>query len=370
MSINTKIVDGGGTRKTAEVAESIDNGRGLKVFTYDGITKTNSARTSTNNIYGIEMNIGGTITGTPDNVHNGTDNTYWTGSILSGAPGEFIFNSTDQAQSGTRSINATGSDNNDQAIFTISSTIDLSNYTSVSGGIHIISWPTSGTDKNVRFYFRNGGTAVGTEVSLSSYINIGIFNTWQNFKIPLSAFSLGSTIVDELVMRTVDIGGGAPPDYYIDELKINDNSSSAEISYSIAPSLGEVWEVNNLGFVFADQFAGTLSNGTMPAIPYDSILGVPALSNGVLLRRIQNEEVLFSSVMKDTLEFIGGASETSFISGSDGTNTWMKITRIFPGTFLLIGDLNDRLEIVIQDDLRGLLRMRTTSGIQIITKST
>jgi hypothetical protein len=63
----------------------------------------------------IDMNIDPTGSGTDENIHNGLDNTYWTASNLVGA--NFVFNSTDQANGGTQSIDATATVNNDAALF-------------------------------------------------------------------------------------------------------------------------------------------------------------------------------------------------------------------------------------------------------------
>lgn len=369
MGINTKIVDGGGTNKAVEAHTTKDHGTGLKVYTFDGISKENSSRPYTNPVNGIDMNVNGVSTGTPEQIHNGTDNPYWTGSILSGNPGEYVFDSTNQAQSGTRSIQSTASDNNDQAMFTRASVIDLDGYLTLTGGIYIVAWPTSGSDKDYRFYWRDGGSTTGVEVQLKNYINTGLFNQWQNFTIPLADFQVTDNTVDELVMRTVDISGGSAPDVYFDNLRLQEDAPGNDIVYSIAPSPGELWEVMNLTWIFADNITGTVSDGTMPGLAYDKILGVNGLSNGITIRRIQDGEIKFSAVVRDLLEIIGLAAPTQFISGSDGTNSWIRITKEFPGTFILNGDTQDSIEISINDDLSGLLRYRMTSNIRIITET-
>ena len=66
------------------------------------------------------MNVDGSVGGSADGVHNGTDSVLWTGSAISGT---WDFASTAQAKAGTKSIDATATANGDQGLLTRASSI-------------------------------------------------------------------------------------------------------------------------------------------------------------------------------------------------------------------------------------------------------
>ncbi len=107
MTIKTIIGDGSGTGKKMDLFKR--NGHtGAVVFT-DTIKKfTVNGLPFFNPTSGISMNIDASFSGTPVEIHDGEDNTYWTGSSVAGT--KFTFNSTDRANSGTNSVITTCGD--------------------------------------------------------------------------------------------------------------------------------------------------------------------------------------------------------------------------------------------------------------------
>lgn len=360
MSLRTKIL-GNNDSKTVDVLKNSYTANGLVTISYPGIIETNGGGFFTNSVYGADMNIDGSTSGV-ENIHNGADHTYWT--AAAGA-GTWNFSSTTVAYSGSQSIDATAAVDNDFAVFTRSSTLELNNHVSFKGAIYISSWSTAGTDKDVRVFFRNSGTPVTDEFQLKSVIDIGTVGSWQLFDIPLESFNVTSPTADELVVRIVDTGAGAPPDVYLDNLQLSLSGSPA--IFSFGPGVGVKWRVNNIQNTIVDAYTSTLTDGTMSKIPYNGFLGVSTLTNGIVNRRIQNEQVRFSTVYRDFINLIEAPGETQIICGSDGTNTWVKRVQKFPGYVELDGTLNDRFEYVISDDLSGLIRFRTACNYQIIS---
>jgi hypothetical protein len=70
----------------------------------------------------------------------------------------------------------------------------------------------------------------------------------------------------------------------------------------------------------ADEYAGTVSDGTMANIPYDKFLGV-ALTNGLLYTRRRNGSIAKVITWKKLIDFMTNSNARITGSGSDGTNT-------------------------------------------------
>jgi len=117
------------------------NGNGLYVITDPKTELTITGGPMTNATYGQEMAQDGSASGTPDKVHNGTDDALWTASAISGT---WVFDSTDQAHTGTKSIDATATVNDSVAQFAKGSDLTISSYNSITGWIYATSWPVVG----------------------------------------------------------------------------------------------------------------------------------------------------------------------------------------------------------------------------------
>jgi hypothetical protein len=298
------------------------------------------------------MNQNIAFSGTPDGIHDGTDSVLWTGSNLVGA--NFVFDSTAQAKAGTKSVDGTATVNADEALFTRSSAIDSSGYAALSGSIYLTSWATSGT-KEVSLRVRLAAVDVGVSVNLSDYIDTTIFNTWQDFVIPVVDFGLLGSNMDELVVQTVDIGGGAPPDYYLDELDWQETGGAE--TYLVEPTANHRYSITTMTIAMADAYVSTLTDGTHQKLPYNQLLGVSELSTGIQFKLTTDDTVRFNSLFKHHLDFMGFPG-TEVQSGGDGTNTWATYNYTFDPPFVMDARKGDKLEVIINDNLSGLLRLR------------
>jgi hypothetical protein len=319
-----------------------------------------------NETYGVDMSQNGSTGGTPDGIHDGTDTALWTASALSGT---WTFNSTDQAQAGTQSVDATSTTNNDEALFTRASTVDLSTYASISGYIYITAWPTVGT-KDVRLRFRAGGIDDTSTIDLSSYTDTTLLNTWQAFNIPLSAFTIPNQIVDELVVTTIDIGGQPAPEYYLDNLQLEQTGSP--VVFKIKPDVGERMVVHNLNITMVypsdaiTTVAGATENSPNFNLPYNTFGHLAALTNGMAYNRYRDGVIEASFIFRRHFDLYRLPTATVDSIFSDGTNTmikWMFDFRHNP--FELNSKRDDRIELTISDDLSGLLEFETFAGASI-----
>ena len=349
--IKSKLQDGEGKSHFAGVRHTDTFGNGLKTYTYQGNPLGLGQRFLTNEIYGDALNQNATTGGTPDKVHDGIDSSLWTASAISGT---WTFNSTTVAHAGTRSISAIATVNNSVAQLDKGANLVLANYVTLTGWIYLTGWSSSGT-KHVEIY--GWDTALATQVSLTlnidDYINTGTLNTWQKFSIPFVDLGFTAPTLDAVRIRTVDLGAGPPPNYYLDDIQFEETGGS--IVYSVGPPKGEKWCVKGFNYIMADAYTGAVTNGTMPSIPYTGFLGVPTLTNGTTVRRIQFDEIQFSNTTTDFIDYIATAAPKQISSGSDGTNTWVRLEAAFIDPVVLNGDKGDKYELVVNDDLTGLL---------------
>jgi hypothetical protein len=348
-------IQGGTSHKPADVKNTKEFGNGLKVFTYTGERLYDRSAFFTNETYGSDMNQDASTGGTPDRVHNGIDTILWTASAIAGT---WTFNDPAQAHISAQSIGATATVNNDVAQIAKGSNLTIANYVSLTGWIYITGWSTSGTKQvNVVGWDTGTAAAVSSSVNIGNYVDTTTLNTWQKFTIPFADFGFTSTTLDAIRITTVDIGAGPPPNYYLDDIQFEQTGGS--IIYEAGPQPGEVWEVNNINVVFADAYAGTVTNGTMPSIPYDGFLGVSTLTSGIVFKVTQGGQSLGSSTYTDFIDIMSMAERVSYQSGSDGTNTWLRVDIEYPHHFRLEGKNRDKLEVTINDDLTGLLHFRS-----------
>lgn len=361
--IKTQLVDGEGTGAHAHVHQRDELPSGLFVYTREYYNRVGQTKAAVNPTFGADMNQDVAFSGTPENVHNGIDNTYWTASALSGT---WTFNSTAQAFAGTRSIDATATTANDEAQFEDGTSTDLSGFTAFSGAIYIARWDNTG--KNVELEVRNAGVLVGNSVSLSNYIDTGVLNSWQTFTIPVADFGTAATI-NQMVVRTIDTGGGPPPDYYLDALAFQETGSA---TYTIVPDNSSLFEVTALRFTFVDAYDNRLADSPTPRLAYNQFLALSQLTNGINVTSTVSGKAQFNNTFRSLVDFLT-IPGVQIDSGGDGTNTWLTIDVPFVFPLVLNSTRSDKIEVTLSDDLSGLLLFRTISRgakISLLTQET
>ena len=345
------IIQTDGTRSVHVVNPYDTLPNGTIVYTHPYVNDLSAGTFFVNPVHGVDMNKDGAFAGTPDKIHNGIDDILWTGSALSGT---WDFNSAVQKKTGTYSVDATATTNNSEALFTRSSTINLGNYLAVTGHIYITDWSTAGSAKEVELRIRNGGVDVGNTILLRDFLNVGLFNTWQKFTIPIDLLGTGPADIDEMVIKTVDNGGGQAPSYYLDDMQWEETAGS--LSYSLPVPPGFEFFLEEISFAAAGPLDSTLANGTTQNIPYDKFVG-ETLTNGVLLQ-VQSDEGLFNAaIFTNHIEFMTTPA-MEFQSGGDATNTWVRYYTRYKSPPSVSGDKNGKFTVIINDDLSNLLYFR------------
>lgn len=341
--------------KTGKQATVVNSGEenALVVATRPLKTFRNKIEFFSNPDHGYNMNIACGFGGVPVPVHNGIDNVYWTGSVIVGT---WVFDSAAQAHAGAKSVDATATVNNSVAQFTKAVAIDLSIYSAITGWIYLSSWDDRGT-KGIQLYGWDTGTSslVGIEVNLKDYINIGLTDSWQKFVISLYDMNLIDETIDALRIKTIDVGLGVPPDYYLDDIQVEETVYPTE--FTIKPDPDKWLHVNSYSIFLVDAYATTLADATMPFLSYDKLLNIASLENGILYQRNIDGEVSLSFPFRnlgDILMFPGAKIESY---GADATNAFLKILVDLREPIVLRAENDDNISFQVADNLTGLIKL-------------
>ncbi len=314
-----------------------------------------AAKFFTNATYGADMNKNAGFTGTPVPVHNGTDNTYWTATNISGT--NFVFDSTAQAYTGTHSIDATATTDGNTMQLANGSPYSTGSYIAITGAIYLTGWATE--DDNIRVRLRLDGVNVGNTVLLSTYISQQELNSWQLFSIPISSITTSTVNFNQITIETVNTTG-ASPNYYLDILQLENTGGT--IIYTVAPTPGTIYRIQGFGFGLTDNIA--VATGIDPA----KMLGVNELPVGIVSLTSVNNELTFTGILKNHMDF-ATYPNVKINTGGTAFSTWITYSvdfNIWGGTPLVLDSrTNDYAAFIINDDLSGLSYFRIlTNGIE------
>jgi len=294
-----------------------------------------------------DQNVNASGAGTLLGIHNGGDVVQWTPTANIGA---WVFNSTDQANTGTRSIDATNTRNGDLATFDSGLLLNIGDYSAVRGYIYITSWPASG-NKQFEVGLSQGGALAGSKVLLSSYIDTSVQDSWQLFEVPVVDFGLQNNTFDSLTIDVIDSGRGSAPSAYFDDLALVSAGTSGVKRYIIEPPVGQDWVINRVKWS-----AVSTSN----AIKYNEFFGIPALTNGYTFSFESRGTVRQTFTSKDFYSIAQYPNTTLDIIS--GTASLFEVYFDIPQEQqVLRGDLNERMVLTVRDDLSGMTRFRASA---------
>lgn len=325
-----------------------DQGKnGLIVDTRPLKTFDNTLQFFTNNLFGKNLAQNALPSGDNIKVWNGVD-TLWTPSTLIGNVTDFDFDSTDQAQTGTISIDCTNSEGGDT--FQLETTDIISNFGSLTGYVYVTEgWNDPNDGVNIVLWNTNTGLqASENSVDLDDYIDGTNTGIWQKFTIPYNEFGI---IDDFNAIRFTILQGNTPPHFYIDNITLESFANGGPYVYEISPSK-ETWlYVNTITFTYVGEYDSTILNSTLPNIPYNSFFNVPKLDTGLVYQRIQNGEIILTSVIKRHIDIMTFGRSQIMGSGFDGTYSWVSIEVKTSAPIILKDENSDKMQFIISDDL-------------------
>ncbi len=352
MSILSRIIGIDPTNNsTRQVGVHRHGGQnGLVAFTDDLIKRDFFIQPLLNDTFGAQMAQDVTFGGAAVNIHDGGDNSGWTGAAVSGT---WNFADSTAEQTGTNGISITGANNLDTATFISAGETDMSARTAITGGVNLITY--NDTNHGMTVVFRNNGVLVGNSVDIEDYIDSSLLGTYQNFVIPKDDMGLNGFTVDEFDI-VITRSGGAKPTIHFDNIQIEETGEP--IVFTLAPQGGKRILLERFILAYVDNIDLTVTNGTVAGLSYDKLMGLTKLPNGITVRTQIAGETFFAAVITsigDSLK--GGASISSPIS--DGTNSCVTIAIEFLEPVVLDGGRDDLVSFTINDDLSGLISFTT-----------
>lgn len=359
MAVNAHII--GKDKKQADIIEK-DGKRGIYVVSNDLKNLKNRSSFFVNPSYGSNMNRDFSIVQTAENVHNGNDNTYWTATIITGQPSDFNFSSITQAHTGTQSINCVPSEAGDSFQLEDEAVLHSGgDYNRFIGWVYVDgNWVNRNSNVYIILYNTNLGLQVSSEtVNLDNYVDGSNVGEWQRFNIPMTDFG---NISDDFNAIRFTIGTSiSVPDFYLDDLVLEDLGANNNI-FSIKPPVGKWWYVDGIAIAIVSSYNSSLTDSSVPNIPYNGLLGVPLL-NGIQYQRVENGETQFTFSINNLIDIVNQYNGVITNSGYDGNYTWIKVDIGFKYPFLLKSETEDHVSFTLSDDLSGLQYFRTVASI-------
>ncbi len=306
-----------------------------------------------NDDFGTAMNQNIAFTGTPEIIHNGGTSTEWTGTAVAGT-----WNFADGGK-----ITITSANNNDEASFAEegATTIDMAGFTTLTGKVDLDTYDSN--NNSIILQFDNAGVDVGNSVNINDFIDTGDF-TEQTFVIPKANFGLTTQLLDGMTI-TINRTGGAKPTIKFDDIQWEQTGDVA--IFKAITSLGTRFHITEIRIRFEDVISSVLTDGSMPNVDPNAILGVSSLTNGIGFARIQNGKTLFAVNLKNLGDFFATGSNVINLTGN-ATNVGLTLVVEFPEPIILEGGEDDNfLTFRISDNLSDLTRFTAAArgGIEI-----
>lgn len=133
------------------------------------------------------------------------------------------------------------------------------------------------------------------------------------------------------------------------EMRDTVGSLASPVSYIVRPHTGVVWHLTRLNFAMVHNSAGD-----------DSLFGnIPALTNGIVIRKVSNGIFTTLTNWKSNQDIKEDMFDVKYSDkagpGLFGTSGRWSFKQRTQTVVRLNGTLNDELEILVQDDLQGLI---------------
>jgi hypothetical protein len=340
-----------GTNTTAGANVLIDSGGGFTAAVGEGASVENTTDNAYARVTSVDSDTQCTLDADifPTDTGDGyTINPIWTGNIVAGT--------WDFAATGK--ITITSANDNDEATFDTDSSRmwDMANFSTITGKVDLDTYDS--TQNNMLLSFGLNGVLAGNSVNLDDHIDVGIFDE-QSFSIPKANFGLSNQEVNDMSLL-ITRSGGVKPTIKFDDFHIQGTGGVVPAVFYSRTPLGSIFHVQEIRAQIADALTGAVTDGTMPGLGYSKILALSALTNGIVVNRVQDGVVKDSFVLRQLGDFLtaGGEIETAI---SDGTNTMITVNIKFPEPIVMNGNPNSYISITINDDLSGLLQFTASA---------
>jgi len=360
MSLRSEIVgtDHDGHKVAVAMHHKSDTPPGAVVYTEPYRELTPQFAPFINGEAGVNMNVDAAFGGAPEIVYNGTDTVAWTGSEIVG--NKVTFDSTDRAHGGTKSVKVDNPALNDIWQFDKGSDLAVSGFVGITLFINIDKDWSEGDSVSLYAYDTGGAVTIGVPILIEDYLDEFDFDVWQAVSIPFTDLGISATNFDSIRMSLAGKAGGPgkAPKFYIDDMQIEQTGTPSEFKTSTPE--GKKYFIKIIRLHLVDALSTALADNSMPSLSYNKLLGVSALTNGILLQRTHKGVVTFSVPLRQLSDFlnIGFSIKDTY---SDGTNTGLVLEIEFPDSLVVMGGDNSFLSFGVSDDLSGLVSFRAVA---------
>lgn len=311
-----------------------------------------------NDTYGANMNINAEFGGTPEPIHNGADNAYWTATSI--GLGTWNFSSATQSHSGTYSISGENTQNG--SIANIEDGGNLSGYTAITLWIYLTSFSENKNNEILLYFWENtGDSIVGNSIPISSYIDIDFLGSWQKATIPLSDMGITTESIDALRIEVVsDVPETQAPNFYLDDIQLEE---AGGYIYDASPRPGTLFFVTSFRTTVEANVDIRLASAQALNLDPGKLFSLNSLDNGIVQIISQSGEIKFSSQIRTLADYLQIPNSEIKNVISTGTKTLLNIDTMLPEPFLL--SEGDYSRIILSDDLSSLLKLRIlAAGIE------
>ncbi len=291
---------------------------------------------------GIDLNVNGEFSGDSENVHNGTDTVLYTFSEPVGT--KAIENSTERFNSGSKSIKWDNGTLNDIVQLDKGSDLTVSNFVALTMAINVDKeWSIPGDEVIVYGYDTGSAMQIGDSVRLQDYFNPTSFDIWQKVNIPLGDMGLLSGTIDAIRFQLAFKSGPAPT-FFIDDIQFEQLGPPIEFRATKDPD--KDYYVHKLRFSLADDIT---------VLEYNKLMGLTALTNGIVFQRVQKDIVTFSASLSQMSDFWRVGSNT--LNQQQGASImFLNLEVTFTEPIILTGSATSNyISLTISDDLSGLV---------------
>lgn len=327
---------------------------GAVVYTEDLVEYRPRSTPLVNGDFGQAMNQNAAFGGTPVGVHNGGDVVQWTATTEAGSGIDFA--STTVAYAGSASVRFNSCPLNTIGQFDKGSDLVYSSYTAITMYVYVNRRWDEGLDE-VEVYCWDTGTSaiVGNRVQLTSYLDEANYDVWQRVVIPFADLGVSSNF-DAIRVEVTEIELQSP-DFFLDNIQVEETGTPIE--YRAKSLSGRRYFVRSVRFTFTDAWDLSTSAGDAAALglSHNRFLGVSALPNGILFRRVNQGKVAFAVPLRDLKDMMAiGFNVVNVMC--DETNSLMNVEVYFERPLILYGDTESYFSVTISDNLSGLTDMR------------
>lgn len=349
MSLDVKIIDGHGTGSYVSAQNFKDGKNGLIVATRPYNNYEFKRYPFISEEFGENMNIP-LVFGDPHRIHNGGDDTLWTGSVIAGTSPDF--NSDIQSYEGLYSIRW-GNPNVGSIFQLLNTTIDLSNFIAITMWIYIqADWAANDSFSIYAF----NGNQVGNRVLLQDYITYTTTNVWQKITIPLSDMNLYTQEITAFRIQNEQRNNPRSPTFFLDNIQLEAKGESGLGSFVVEAESNTWFFCHELILTMAMTYNGANGN-----LDYKKFLNLDTLENGINIVVRRFIDIRYQINFKSLGDFLnyGGFIDHVLYDGSD--ETFLKLKLPFDYPIVLQSEYNDRAIISINDDMSNLTSFRATA---------